>query len=195
MPTLLDSAAGLLGDAPLIVSVSRHDARKGVDVLLRALARLKHAGVPFRACLIGGGPLLARHQRLAEELSLGSATVVVGPVPDPYLYLKHADVFVLPSLEEGSGSLSLLEALQAGVASVATKIDGISEDVVDGETSLLVSPADPLELAYAIEQLLANPTLRREIAERGRLAFETCFSAELFTTALRQIYAELGVVP
>ncbi len=182
-------------DAPLVVAVSRHDPRKGVDVLLRALARLKQAGVPFRACLVGGGPLLGRHRRLAEQLGLGSAAAIVGPVPDPYSYLEHADVFVLPSLAEGSGSLSLLEALQAGVASVASNIDGIPEDVVDEETTLLVPAGNPAELAGAIERLLGNPTLRTEIAERGRRTFEARFSAELFSAALRQTYAELGVLP
>jgi glycosyltransferase involved in cell wall biosynthesis len=116
-------------------------------------------------------------------------------VCDSYPYLEHADIFVLPSLEEGSGSLSLLEALQAGVASVASKIDGIPEDVVDGKTALLVSPNNPIELADAIGRLIANPTLRREIGQRGRRTFETRFSAEVFTSALRQTYAELGVIP
>lgn len=189
------SSEGVLSNPPLVVSVSRHDARKGVDVLLHALARLKQTGVPFRACLVGTGPLLARHRGLAEQLGLGSTTTVVGSVPDPYSYLEQADVFVLPSLEEGSGSISLLEALQAGVASVASNIDGIPEDVVDGETALLVPPGNPAELAGAIERLLSNATLRREIAQRGRRVFETRFSAEFFVAALRQTYAELGVVP
>ena len=182
-------------DAPLVVAVSRHDARKGVDVLLRALARLKQAGVPFRACLVGDGPLLTGHRRLAEQLGLGGVVAIVGPVSDSYSYLEQADVFVLPSLEEGSGSLSLLEALQAGIACVASNIDGIPEDVVDGETALLVSPGKPAELADAIKQFIGNATLRREIAARGRRIFETRFSAELFSAALRQTYAELGVLP
>ena len=195
LPPLTASGERFPSDAPLVMAVSRHDARKGVDVLLRALARLKQAGVPFRACLVGGGPLLGRHRRLAEQLGLGSAAAIVGPVPDAYSYLEHADVFVLPSLAEGSGSLSLLEALQAGVASVASNIDGIPEDVVDGETTLLVPPGNPAQLAGAIERLLGNPTLRTEIAERGRRTFEARFSAELFSAALRQTYAELGVLP
>jgi glycosyltransferase involved in cell wall biosynthesis len=183
------------GGVPLVVAVSRHDPRKGVDVLLRALARLKETGVPFRACLVGDGPLISSHRRLAEQLGLGGVATIVGPVSDSYSYLEHADVFVLPSLEEGSGSLSLLEALQAGVACVASNIDGIPEDVVDGETALLVPPGKPVELAEAIEQLIGNATLRSEIAERGRRTFETRFSAEPFTAALRQTYAELGVLP
>jgi glycosyltransferase involved in cell wall biosynthesis len=179
---------------PVVVAVSRHDARKGVDILLRALAGLKETGAPFRACLVGGGPLINSH-RLTDELGLRDLVAIVGPVSDSFSYLERADVFVLPSLEEGSGSLSLLEALQAGVACVASNIDGIPEDVVDGETALLVSPGQPAELANAIKQLIGNATLRKDIAERGRHSFETRFSADLFIAALRQTYAELGVLP
>jgi glycosyltransferase involved in cell wall biosynthesis len=181
--------------APLVVAVSRHDPRKGVDVLLQALARLRRAGASFRACLVGGGALLAQHRRLAERLGLGDVVAVVGPVPDPRAYLEGADVFVLPSLEEGSGSLSLLEALQAGVAVVASDVDGIPEDVTAGETGLLVPPGDPAALANAIARLLADPGLRRDLARRGRRAFETRFSADAFSAALRDAYAELGVAP
>ncbi len=182
------------GDAPLIMAVSRHDARKGVDILLHALARLKCAGLRFRACLIGGGALLARHRQLAEQLKLGDTTAILGPVPDSYAYLEGADIFVLPSLEEGSGSLSLLEALQAGVACIASNVDGIPEDVSDG-TALLVPPADPAELAAAIERLLSDKKLRNKMAERSRFTFEARFSADIFSAALRRTYAELGVAP
>jgi len=72
-------------EAPLIVSVSRHDPRKGVDVLLRALAELRGGGVPFRACITSGGELFEEHQRLAAELDLGGTTVLTGWVSDPFV--------------------------------------------------------------------------------------------------------------
>jgi len=183
------------GGAPRIVAVSRHDPRKGVDVLLRALARLRDRGVRFRACLVGGGALLAQHRRLVARLDLDDLVAVTGPVPDPYPYLTGADVFVLPSLEEGSGSLSLLEALQARVAVVASGVDGIPEDVTDGDTALLVPPGDPATLAESIERLLKDDALRDGMALRGRRAFEARFSADVFSAALRRAYAEVGVAP
>ncbi len=182
-------------NAPLIVAVSRHDPRKGLDVLLHALAELRAAEVPFRACLVSGGLLLDAHRRLAARLDLESTTAIVGVVPDPLLYLRHADVFALPSLQEASGSLALIEALQAGVAVVTSNIDGIPEDVVDGESALLVRPGDPGTLATALKSLLTDPGLRERLAEGGRATFESRFSADVFTSALRQTYAELGVTP
>jgi glycosyltransferase involved in cell wall biosynthesis len=186
-------ARGPLSDAPLLVAISRHDPRKGVDVLLQALARLRRAKVRCRACLVGGGALLVAHRRLAEQMGLIDITAIVGPVPDSYAYLENADIFVLPSLEEGSGSLSLLEALQAGVAVIASAIDGIPEDVTDGETALLVPPGDAEQLAAAIERLLNDETLREDIAQRGRRTFEARFSCDVFSAALRRAYAELRV--
>jgi glycosyltransferase involved in cell wall biosynthesis len=183
------------GDAPLVVAVSRHDPRKGVDVLLHALARLRRAGTRFRACMVGGDALLPHHRRLTAQLGIADVAALVGEVPDPYPYLEQADVFVLPSLEEGSGSVSLLEALQAGVAAVASAVDGIPEDVTDGETALLVPPGDSAALASAIQRLLTDEALRKDMARRGRRLFEDRFSSDVFSAALRETYAELGVFP
>ena len=182
-------------EAPLIVCVSRQDSRKGVDVLLRALARLRAAGVRFRACLVGGGRLLAPHRELARRLGLADAVVLTGFVPDPYPYLKCADVFALPSLEEGSGSLSLLEALQAGVAAVASGVDGIPEDVTDERSALLVPPNDENALARALARVLGDRALREHLAREGRATFVARFSAAAFSASLAGVYGELGFTP
>jgi glycosyltransferase involved in cell wall biosynthesis len=178
--------------APLIVSVSRHDPRKGVDVLLRALAGLIERGARFRACVLSGGQLLAAHQRLAERLGLGRTTALTGWVPDSMPYLQSADIFVLPSLQEGSGSVSLLEAMQAGVAVVASNVDGIPEDVMDGESAILVEPGDPAALSRALERLINDAALRWRLAKRAHETFVERFSAEAFTSELSALYAELG---
>ncbi|HYE73307.1 MAG TPA: glycosyltransferase family 4 protein, partial [Blastocatellia bacterium] len=181
-------------DDPLIVTVSRHDPRKGLDIFLRALAELRGAGVRFRACVLSGGPLLSAHRSLVEELGLSDMVIMPGFVRNPYPYLKHADLFVLPSLEEGSGSVALLEALQAGVAIVASKIDGIPEDVIDGESALLVQPGSVSALSQAIALALTDKELRERLARQARQTFIGKFSADAFTAALRDTYAELGVL-
>jgi len=178
--------------APLLVAVSRQDPRKGVDVLLQSLARLRARGVAFRACLVGGGLLLEAHRRLAERLGLSESVLLTGRAPDSYQYLQHADVFVLPSLQEGSGSVSLLEALQAGAAVVASNLDGIPEDVTDGDSALLVPPGDATALSLALERALTDAGLRERLRRRARETFVEKFSAEAFTAALRTVYAELG---
>ena len=183
------------GAPPLIVAVSRHDPRKGWDVLLGALDRLRRQGAPFRACLAGGGPQLAADRALARRLGLGGGSVeILGELPDPFALLRRADVFVLPSRAEQSGSLSLLEALQAGCAVVASRVDGIPEDVADGASALLVEPGDPAALAGALARLLGDVGLRRRLGAAARKVFEERFSAAVFAAALGRVYAELGVV-
>jgi glycosyltransferase involved in cell wall biosynthesis len=175
-------------DAPLIVSVSRQDPRKGVDVLLRALAALDREGRCFRACVLSAGPLLRPHRQLAAKLGLGATTALPGRVIDPSAFLRHADVFVLPSLQEGSGSLSLLEAMQAGCAVVASACDGLVEDLVDGDNALLVPRGDVAALSAALGRLLADDELRRRLAFRARATYEERFSAGRFAAALGRVY-------
>jgi glycosyltransferase involved in cell wall biosynthesis len=176
---------------PLVVTVSRHDPRKGLHVLLRALARLDADGVPFRACLVGPGRLIGAHRSLAASLGLTGRVAIPGRVDDVGPYLRHADVFVLPSLQEGSGSVSRIEALEEGVAVIASRCDGIPEDLVDGRHALLVPPGDPPSLADALARVLGDESLRMALAARGRRLYEERFSPAPFVAALRATYAEL----
>ena len=74
-------------------------------------------------------------------------------------------------------------------------LDGIPEDVTDGDSALLVSPGDAEGLAVALERVLTDPELRRRLARRARETFEARFSAGAFAAALVEIYAGLGVRP
>jgi glycosyltransferase involved in cell wall biosynthesis len=148
--------------------------------------------VRFRACLVGHGPLLEPHRRLARQLRLDDIVAITGWVFDPFAYLRHADVFVLPSFQEGSGSLSLIEALQAGLPVVASNIDGIPEDVTDGDSALLVEPGNIDQLSQALALALTDAGLRGRLQRRAREIFIEKFSAEAFTDALGDLYAEWG---
>ncbi len=182
-------------DAPLVLATSRHDGRKGLDILLRALASLRDEGVPFRACLLGGGLLLEQHRRLAAELGLADRVAIPGRVPDIAPYLSRADLLALPSLEEGSGAVSVLEALRAGVPIVATGIDGLPEDLTDGEDSLLVPPSDAAALATALRRLLEDPALRERLGAGARSLHERRFTPRAFSADLLDLYSEFGLSP
>jgi glycosyltransferase involved in cell wall biosynthesis len=190
------------GAAPIVLCISRHDPRKGVDRLLAALAGLRAENVPFRACLLGRGPLIDAHRAMSTALGIDDAVWIPGQVPEVGPYLDCADVFVLPSLEEGSGSLALLEAMQAGLPIVASDCDGIPEDLrpsgaTDGEASapcgLLVSPGDSDALQVALARVLGDSTLRATLGRAARSLYEERFAAGGFVEALRSTYAELGV--
>jgi glycosyltransferase involved in cell wall biosynthesis len=188
------AAGARTSDEPTIVAVSRHDARMGLDVLVDALGRLQECGIGFRAYLVGDGPLVAAHRRRIERHGLVDRVTVTGFVADPQPYLERADVFVLPSLEAGAGSPSLRQALQAGLAVVATAVGGVAEDVVDGDSALLVGPGDREALAAALCRVLSDAHLRRRLGARGRATFESRFSAAPFVEALRETYVGVGMM-
>ena len=184
---------GLDDRRPLIIAITLQRSKKGVDKLLHALALLRQRNVGFRACVVGGGPLLAAHRALAHGLNLADRVVFAGVVPDVRPFLKAADVFVLPSLREESGSLALLEAMQAGCAIIASGVDGILEDVRHGEDGLLVEPGDSIMLAAAIESLLNDPARRLRLGSAARRTFEQRFSASAHRRDLGRMYRSLGV--
>jgi glycosyltransferase involved in cell wall biosynthesis len=181
------------GEPPLILCVSRHDPRKGIDVLLRSLAGVAAAGIPFRAILVGPGRLLDAHRRLAADLGLSGAVSIPGPVPDVDPLLQRADVYVLPSRAEASGSVATLEALRRGVPVIASACDGIPEDLPDDSVAVLVPPGDVDALRHALTALLGDPERRAALAEAGRQLYEQRFTAARLTAALRDLYADSRV--
>jgi glycosyltransferase involved in cell wall biosynthesis len=186
-----------IGDpaVPLIVSVSRHDGRKGVEVLIAALAGLRGAGIAFRACLVGPGLLLSDHRRLVRDMGLDAHVSLTGRVRDVMPYLVNADVYVLPSREEGSGSVSVLEAMQAEVAIVASAVDGIPEDLTSEHDALLVPPGEVEALQGAIARLILDPDLRRSLGIAARQTYEERFTPAVMARQLAELYSELGLPP
>jgi glycosyltransferase involved in cell wall biosynthesis len=175
-----------------IVTIARQEPNKGVHILLAALAELRQTGIKFTACIVGGGPLLEAHRRLVDKLGLNEVVTMVGAVPDVAPYLRRADVYVLPSLGEGSGSLALIEAMQMGLAIVASGVDGIVEDLQDGENALLVRPGSSQDLSAAMCKLAVDPSLRGRLGRAARRRFAKEFSAEAFSQALGDLYSRLS---
>ena len=181
------------GRPPMIIAVSRHSARKGLDVLIRALGLLRDRGVSFRASLVGGGPLLAAHQRLVRSLDLAGAVSFPGVVPDVLPYLRDCELFVLPSTAEDSGSMSVLEALQVGAPIVCSEVDGLPEDLTHERDALLVGPRDPQALADALARLLGDEQLRGRLSRNARATYEARFAPEPAAADLARMYRSLGL--
>lgn len=186
----IPSAPSSMNPVPVLASVSRHDPRKGVDTLIRALALLAARGVSFRARIGSGGILLPLHIRLAGELGLGGRVEFTGWLEYPEEVYRTCDVFVLPSLEEGSGSMSMLESMMHGNCIVASGIDGIPEDVRHGVEAWLIPPADPVALADALEKLLQDAGLRSRMGDAAQARFMELFHPDRFVSELGKAYAE-----
>lgn len=182
-------------DGPLIVATSRQMARKGVDVLIRALARVRDDGHEFRAALVGTGQLLDVHRELVRELGLADRVTLPGFVPAVGAYLRHADIFSLPSLAEGSGSMSALEAMQYGVPVVSSAVDGMTEDLTDEVDALLVATGSVEDLHQALNRMVSDSAMRERLGRAGGELYQRRFSADAAATALAEFYAELGLEP
>jgi len=149
---------------PRIVSVGRLQGPKDPLTLIRALEALRG---PFTAVIVGDGPDRPAVKAELDRLGLGDAVELAGERHDVPELLAAADIFVLSSRSEGL-PLSILEAMSAGRPVVATRVGGVPELVVDGETGLLVPAGDPSSLAAAIERLLEDPALRERLGAAGR---------------------------
>lgn len=150
--------------------------RKGVDVLLRALHRLRSAASPARLQLLvgGDGEELANLQALARELSLDDRVRFLGRRKDAGDLLLASDAFVLPSRAEGLG-VAALEALGAGRPVIASRVGGLGEMVVDGQCGLLVPAEDDAALAAAIARLEGDRAFAKRLGEGGPVRLDQGF--------------------
>ncbi len=157
------------GSEATILSVARQYRRKNTASLLRAFGQLRATRPNLRLRIIGEGPELGRLRTLAGQLGLADSVHFVGSVEGIEALqgeYASADVFCLPSLQEGFG-IVFLEAMAAGLPIVAARSGAAPEVAPHGEVSLLVDPDDDTALAEALERLLADAVLRRNLGEAG----------------------------
>jgi glycosyltransferase involved in cell wall biosynthesis len=157
------------GEPGYLLFVGRLRIRKGVEVLLEALRQLKgrFPGAVLR--IAGDGEHRAALEARTRELGLAEAVTFLGSCGAPRVraLLRGAAALVVPSTYEGM-PLVVLEALEAGVPVVASRVSGIPEVVVDGEAGWLVPPEEPDALAAALAEVLGNPAEAARRGEAGR---------------------------
>lgn len=183
---------------PLLLSAGRLIEKKGFETLLAACARLHARGVAFDCGIAGDGPLSRSLSHRIERSGLGHRVQLLGwkrPSEMEQLY-EGAAVFVLASRVTPGGDRDglpnvLVEALAHGVPVVSTRVSAIPELVIDGHTGLLVPPDDPEALAAALERLLADPELRRRLAEAGRRRVAERFEAMANARRLARLFEPL----
>jgi len=158
---------------------------KGIDVLLEA-ARL--ARRPLRLEIYGTGSLWDELERQSRELGVearfhGFVSDMTGP-------LAALDVLVQPSRADNL-PLAILEAMAAGLPVVGTRVGGIPELVLDGETGVLVEPERPEALAAALDSLAESAERRDELGRRGQERVREHFSADGIAARTVALYEEL----
>jgi glycosyltransferase involved in cell wall biosynthesis len=191
----LRAELGIGPDERVVTSVGSLYPVKGHRYLLEAVPRIL-ASCPSTTFLIAGrGDCETALKAQARTLGIEARVRFLGLRGDVPALLAISDVFVQPSLSEGL-SIAILEAMAAGSPVVTTRVGGNPELVADGDTGVLVAPADPGALAGAVGALLADPAEARRLGDNGRRHVRGRFGVEAMVRQYEAIYeAALGRAP
>lgn len=178
-----------------VLFIGRLVAKKGVDILLQAVAEVPDASL----VVAGGGPLEFELRALVDRLGLAHRVELLGAVPRSAVMheLSRAAVVALPSQVGAGGDqdgvpVVLGEAIAAGVPVVASDIGGLAEYLVDGESGLLVPPGVPTELAAALTDALDNPEKAAALAANATDRVLPLLSIDRTARAYHDVLAEVG---
>jgi len=173
-----------------VLFVGRLIPRKGLPFLIEAAKHVVKEFSETMFVVVGNGPLKNNLVAHLEKMKLSRNFVFLGDVNEAVLPAVYncADVFALPSIQEGQG-IALLEAQSTAKPVVAFDVGGVREAVLDKETGFLMKP-DSRELAEAIMKLLASWSLREKMGSRGREFVADNFSWDVCAQRMVQVYRE-----
>lgn len=163
---------------------------KGLRRVIEALSRVPE---PWSLVVVGTGPDADPAREVAARLGVSQRVVFLGRCSAEQVERAVAacDVLVLPSSVEGLPYV-ILEAMACAKPVVSSRVYGIPEAVIDGETGLLVAPDDVPALADALRTLAGDPALRDSLGRAGRARFEERFTLERQIRAMSSLYRELA---
>ncbi len=186
----LRSSFGIGPDAPVIGIVATLAERKGHRHLFEAVRQIKSKYPKICVLVVGEGPQKEELRELAIRIGLDKTVIFTGFRQDIPQVLNTLDVFVLASHREGLG-VALLEAACSGRAIIGSNVGGIPEIVKDGETGLLVPPADAKALAEKLTYLLDHPEHAQRLGSHARAFVKEKFSLESMVRGYVELYEEL----
>jgi phosphatidylinositol alpha-1,6-mannosyltransferase len=189
-----------LGDAPVVVCVSRLVPRKGQDVLVEGWPQVLARHPRARLLLVGGGPSEERLRRAVADAGLGDSVVLTGGVPAARLpaYYAAGDVFAMPCRTRRGGldveglGMVFLEAAACGLPVVAGTSGGAPEAVQEGVTGHVVDPRSASTVAATIAGLLDDPARAAAMGAAGRAWVEQRWS---WTTIAQDLTRLLSTQP
>jgi glycosyltransferase involved in cell wall biosynthesis len=176
---------GLRQEDRVVAFIGQFCERKNPFALLRAIARIRHVD-GLRCLLVGNGPLGDALTREIEVLGLERICSLIDFQPDVSVIMRCIDLLVLPSREESFG-LVLVEAGALGKPVIATRTQGPTEIVVDGETGFLVDVDNEVQLAEKIETLLSCESERQRMGTAASRRVHELFSAARNTRKVEQV--------
>lgn len=177
----------LAGDQPVLVSVARLVAGKGMESLIPLMSHLRRDHPNAVLLVVGDGPERARLEQLFQDAGITAAVRFLGTRSDVPRLLALATVFVFPTTREGFG-LVAVEAMAAGLPLVASDLPPLRAIVDDGRTGLLVPVGDGDSLFMAVHQILTDRDLAAGLGAAARQAAQARFRIQATADALSDVY-------
>jgi len=178
-----------LSDAPVVGIVARLSDVKGHIYLIEAMKTVLDKVPQAQLLIVGEGKMKDELTGRVSKLGIEKNVYFVRHSEDTRKVLAAIDVFVMPSLQEGLG-LALMEAMAAQLPVVGSNIGGIKALISDGESGLLVKPADTRGLAAAILELLLDEDKRKRLGRQAARFIERSFSQEKMVYETEKVYQE-----
>jgi glycosyltransferase involved in cell wall biosynthesis len=180
---------GLPKGVKIVFSLGNLIERKGFHYLIDAIADMIKKREDF-LCFIGGtGPLKDRLERQINKLDLQNYIKLINFIPDELvpIWMNAADIFVLPSLNEGLPIVQI-EAMSCGLPVVATAVSGNIDLISSGENGVLIPPKSPKEMADAISILLDDDKMRGKLGKNARETIEEKFTWDIISNKILECY-------
>jgi glycosyltransferase involved in cell wall biosynthesis len=181
---------GIPDHVPLIGAIGRMVWQKGFEYLIEAVPEIMRVVPEAGFLLVGDGPLKDKLKVKSEKLKVADRIIFTGFRGDIKDIIAAIDILVIPSLLEGFPMITL-EAMAMGKPIIATRIDGIVEQISDGEEGILVPPGDPDALAKAIIRVLTDTKSGKTMGVAGRKKVEQEFSVEKMVSETEKVYMSL----
>lgn len=179
------------GHVPVIGTAGPLEAVKGFPFFLGAARQVLDRKFDVEFLVAGAGPEEANLRRLARHLGIAGKVTFVPYLLDFRRSLQAMDIFVLPSLQQGLGTV-MLEAMALGKPVIASGVGGVHTIVRHEETGLMVPPSNSAELARRIVELLENPARARTIGEAARDLVERDFSIDRMVGQVVEVYRDVA---
>ena len=177
-------------DVVLIGAIGRLVWQKGFEFLIRAIPKITIVAPESKFVFIGDGPLRGKLGALSEELKVKDNVIFAGFRNDIKEVLSAIDLLVVPSLLEGFPMVTL-EAMAMEKPIVATRINGITEQITNGNHGILVPPKDHGALADAVLRLIQNKDLSKKFGVTARQRVEQDFPVEKMVAETEKVYLSL----
>jgi glycosyltransferase involved in cell wall biosynthesis len=176
----------------LVGSVGRLVWQKGFEYLIRSIPQILSVDPKAQVLVVGDGPMRNELEELAERMKVGEHLIIAGFRTDIKEILSGLDILVIPSLLEGFPMITL-EGMAMAKPIIATKIDGITEQITHEESGIIIPPRDPQAIANAIIKVVNNARLAETMGLEARKRVENDFSVDRMVAETEKVYQTLSL--